>query len=136
MKTVATSKSVAEFVDSIEDGGRRRDSEILLEMMHRVTDEDPVLWGDSMIGYGRYRYQRANGKEFELFRTGFSPRKGALSIYIMPGYSSYQSILQALGPHKLGKSCLYIKRLADIDLRVLERLVRAGYRDMNRKYPR
>ena len=136
MKTVATSKSVAEFVDSIEDRGRRRDSEILLEMMHRVTDEDPVLWGDSMIGYGRYRYQRANGKEFEFFRTGFSPRKGALSIYIMPGYSSYQSILQVLGPHKLGKSCLYIKRLADIDLRVLERLVRAGYRDMNRKYPR
>jgi hypothetical protein len=104
--------------------------------MRKITGQKPVLWGDSIVGFDCYRYGRSNGKQFEFFRTGFSPRKQALTIYIMPGYSDFSAILARLGPHKTGKSCLYLKRLADVDLAVLEELVRAGYTDMNERYPK
>lgn len=136
MKTVATRKSVDKFLRSVEDPQRREDCVAVLEIMQRVTGENPVMWGDSIVGFDRYSYKRANGKEFEFFRTGFSPRKSALTVYIMPGYTDYSHILKDLGPHKLGRSCLYIKRLADIDLDVLERLIEAGLEDMSRKYPK
>jgi hypothetical protein len=136
MKTVATTASVSEFIDAIEDPERRRDCRTLVKLMRRVTGKKPVLWGDSMVGFDVFRYGRGKGQQFEYFRTGFSPRKQALTIYILPGYTDFSTILARLGPHKTGKSCLYLKRLADVDLGVLEELVRAGYADMNERFPR
>jgi hypothetical protein len=136
MKTVATGKSVTEFINSIDDPQRRRECKEIMKLMRRVTGKQPVMWGDSIVGYDRYRYKRANGREFEMLRTGFSPRKAALTLYVLPGYSDYGAVLKRLGPHKQGKSCLYLKRLADVDMEVLEELIRAGYDEMNQRYPK
>lgn len=135
MKTVATKQSVTEFVNAIDDPQRRRDCKTLLKTMRGITGKKPVMWGDSIVGFDRYRYKRSNGKEFEFFRIGFSPRKSALTLYIMPGYSDFGAQLKRLGPHKKGKSCLYLKRLADVDLAVLEEIMIAGYAEMNERYP-
>lgn len=136
MKTVATRASVRRFIDAIEDPERRRECRALIKMMRAITGSKPVLWGDSIVGFDVYRYRRASGQEFEFFRTGFSPRRQALTIYIMPGYADFSKLLKRLGPHKTGKSCLYLKRLSDIDIDVLDELIRAGYADMNARYPR
>jgi hypothetical protein len=136
MKTVATRASVSRFIDALGDPERRRECRELLKLMRKVTGAKPVLWGDSIVGFDVYRYGRANGKQFEYFRTGFSPRKQSLTIYILPGYADFSTTLARLGPHKTGKSCLYLKRLADVDLAVLEELVRAGYADMNERFPK
>lgn len=136
MKTTVNRKSVTSFINAIEDKQRRADCKEIMRLMRRVTGKQPKMWGDSMVGYDRYKYKRANGKEFELFRTGFSPRKTALTLYVMPGYSDYSALLKRLGPHKKGKACLYLKRLSDIDMDVLETLVQAGYDEMNERYPR
>lgn len=135
MKTVPTKTSVARFVAAIESPQRRRECRTLLAIMRRVTGKKPVLWGDSIVGFDSYSYRRANGKHYAFFRTGFAPRKAALTVYIMPGYEDFGPILARLGPHKLGKCCLYLKRLDDVDLGVLEELIAAGYADINRKYP-
>jgi len=135
VKTVATSRSVTSFINAIEDPQRRRECRDVVKLMRRVTGCPPVLWGDSIIGFDLYRYKRANGKEFESFRAGFSPRKSALTLYIMPGYSDYGSLLNKLGPHKHGKCCLYLRHLNDVDADVLEALVRAGFEEMNTRYP-
>jgi hypothetical protein len=135
VKTVATKKSVTSFINAIDDPQRRRECRDVVKLMRRVTGCRPVMWGDSIIGFDRYRYKRANGKEFESFRAGFSPRKTALTLYIMPGYSSHGSLLKKLGPHKNGKCCLYLRRLADVDADVLEALIRAGFEDMSECCP-
>jgi hypothetical protein len=135
MKTVATKASVKAFIDSLEDPERRKECKALARLMRRVTGKQAVMWGDSIVGFDKYKYQRANGQAFEYFRTGFSPRRQALTVYIMPGYTDFSKILARLGPHKLGKSCLYLKRLSDVDAEVLEELVRAGIDDMRKRYP-
>lgn len=135
MKTVPTKQSVTQFVNAIEDPQRRADCREVLKMMRRVTGKKPVMWGDSIVGFDRYKYKRANGREFEFLRIGFSPRKTALTLYIMPGYSDYGALLKKLGPHKKGKSCLYLKRLSDVDVDVLEQLMATGYAEMNDRYP-
>ncbi len=135
MKTVATKASVSAFINGLDSAERRRECRELARIMRRVTGHRPVMWGDSIVGYGRYRYRRANGKEFELCRTGFSPRKQALTLYIMPGYSDCSDMLQRLGPHRIGKSCLYLKRLSDVDPVVLEALITTGFEAMNARYP-
>ena len=104
----------------------------LLEFFGHVTGFNPVMWGDSMVGYGRYHYRYASGREGDFLATGFSPRKASLSIYIMPGYGDYSEILSRLGKHKLGKSCLYVTNLDHVDMDVLAELVRAGLRDLNK----
>jgi len=104
MKTVANKASVSQFIAAQEDPNRRRECKELVRIMRRLTGKKPVMWGDSIVGFDVYRYQRANGQEFEFFRTGFSPRKQALTVYIMPGYSDHAKILARLGPHKIGKS--------------------------------
>ena len=105
--------------------------------MRQITGCKPVMWGGSIVGYDTYTYTRKNSpKEYTFFRTGFSPRKNALTIYIMPGYTNHQALLDRLGPHKhSGRSCLYLKSLEDINLPVLKKLITAGYRDMNKQYP-
>lgn len=122
----------AAFLSQVEPDRRREDGQVLLSLFQQVTGFDPVMWGPSIIGYGRYHYVYDSGREGDYLATGFSPRKANLSIYIMPGYQDYSSILARLGKHKMGKSCLYVNKLADIDLDVLEELIRAGLKDLDR----
>lgn len=100
-------------------------------MFKEVTGEKPVMWGNSIVGFGSYKYVNAARQENEWMATGFSPRKQALTFYIMPGYDSDQDLLKKLGDHKIGKSCLYIKKLDDIDEKVLRKLIKKGFKQMN-----
>lgn len=134
-KTAAHQTSVADFLMSVEPGARRADAIALDGIFRAASGFDPVMWGPSIIGYGRYRYRYESGREGESLATGFSPRKGALTVYIMPGYGDFGEILKDLGPHSAGKSCLYLKRLADVDPEVLARLIRAGLADLGRRWP-
>jgi hypothetical protein len=103
--------------------------------MREVTGERPVMWGPSIVGYGQYRYVYESGREGDWMLVGFSPRKTALTLYIMPGFSRYEELMQRLGKHSTGKSCLYLKKLADVDMTVLRELVGASVEHMRRKAP-
>jgi hypothetical protein len=104
-------------------------------MFREITGWQPRMWGPSIIGYGAYHYTYDSGRSGDFLATGFSPRKSNLSIYIMPGYADFSDILVRLGKHKIGKSCLYINKLADVDMNVLQVLVRAGLKDLGTKWP-
>jgi hypothetical protein len=134
-KTTATDLSVSDFLNAVENPTRREDGLRLREIFETVTGYEPVMWGPTIVGFGRYDYRYASGREGSFLATGFSPRKASLSIYIMPGYQDYGDILDRLGKHKLGKSCLYVNKLADIDLDVLKELVQAGLHDLNQIWP-
>lgn len=134
-KTVPTDQSVKDFLNSVQSERRAEEARALDELFRATTGFDPVMWGPSMIGYGRYHYRYASGREGDFLATGFSPRKSALVIYIMPGYADFSGILARLGKHKLGKSCLYVNTLADIDMQVLSELIRAGLDDLGRIWP-
>jgi len=125
-KTLPTGASVEAFLSAVEPPRRRDDAYRLAEIMKRVTGLDPVMWGPSLIGYGQYEYTYDSGHSGTFFRTGFSPRKQRLSIYIMPDLRGHDALLAQLGKHKTGAGCLYINKLADVDLDVLEALIRAG----------
>jgi len=135
-KTQVTRVDPVDFIASVEPEPRRADAEVLLEMFSRVTGLKPKMWGPAMIGFGRYHYKYESGREGDFMLTGFSPRKAKLVMYIMPGYrfGEMQERLAKLGKHKLGKSCLYINKLADVDLAVLEDIVRDGLAYMYDKY--
>lgn len=124
------------FIAAIAHPVRRADAQVLLEMMTRLTGWEPRMWGETIIGFGEYHYKYDSGREGDSMRTGFSPRKSGQVVYIMPGYTNYTLILDRLGKFKEGKSCLYITKLADVDMDVLEELVQAGLDDMARKYPK
>ena len=134
LKTQPSNKNVNDFVSSVEHKKRRQDSLVLLQLFEKITNSKPVLWGDSIVGYGSYHYKYASGREGDWPVTGFSPRKQNLSIYIMPGFGDYQPILNNLGKHKTSVSCLYINKLEDIQLDVLEQLIRASITDMQSLY--
>ncbi|WP_417493375.1 DUF1801 domain-containing protein [Maricaulis sp.] len=134
-KTQPTGISPEAFIAEIAHPVRRADALILLEMMRRLSGEEPRMWGPSIIGFGQYHYKYESGREGDSMRTGFSPRKSGQVVYIMPGYTNFSLILDRLGKFKEGKSCLYITKLADVDLDVLEELIQAGLDDMSRKYP-
>ncbi|MAF58189.1 DUF1801 domain-containing protein [Ponticaulis sp.] len=134
-KTKATSVSPESFVDTVEHDVRRADAKVLLDLFADVTQLVPRMWGPSIIGYGRYHYKYESGREGEFMMTGFSPRKANQVIYIMPGYTDHSAILDRIGKYKIGKSCLYINKLADIDLDVLRELIIAGFEDMKSRYP-
>lgn len=123
-KTRPNDKSVEAFLNSVEDEKKREDAFSLLKLMKEVMGEEPVMWGDSIVGFGRYHYRYASGREGDWPLTGFSPRKRDLTLYIMAGFDQYDDLLQRLGKFKTGKSCLYVKRLEDINLEVLRELVR------------
>jgi hypothetical protein len=125
-KTAPDGGSVDAFIDGVEDAGRREDCRRLLKLMRQVTGEKAEMWGASIVGFGRYRYRYESGREGDWFLTGFSPRKQALTLYIMAGFSRYDEMLAALGKHKTGKSCLYLKRLDDADQDVLRELIAAS----------
>lgn len=134
-KTQATQADVADFLAAVEHPVRRADGLVLDAMFREVTGWGPRMWGPTIVGYGSYHYRYDSGREGDSLATGFSPRKASLSIYIMPGYQDYSEILGRLGKYKIGKACLYINKLADVDMAVLEELVRAGLRDLGEKYP-
>ena len=134
-KTRPNDASVEGFIDAVEHPRRREDARTLLELMQRVTGENPVMWGPSIVGYGSYRYRYASGQESDWPIAGFSPRRQNLSIYIMTGFDQCGELLSRLGKHKIGKSCLYVNKLADVDLDVLETLVRASVAEMKKKFP-
>ncbi|HMS95883.1 MAG TPA: DUF1801 domain-containing protein [Tabrizicola sp.] len=114
---------------------RRRDEALrLMTIFAEVTGWEPRLWGPSMVGFGRYEYRYASGHSGENLATGFSPRKAELSIYILPGYADFGGILSRLGPHRTGKSCLYLKRLSAVDESVLRELIRAGLQDLGKRW--
>ena len=131
-KTQVTAQDPHEFLSTVEPVRRRQDAKTLLGFFTEVTGFQPRMWGPSIIGYGRYHYVYASGRSGDFLATGFSPRKARLSLYIMPGYQDYADILERLGKHKLGKSCLYLNNLDDVDMNVLAELVRAGLRDLQK----
>jgi len=135
-KTKVTEIDPASFVAAVEPDKKKVDAEALLQLFNRVTGLKPKMWGPSIIGYGRYHYKYESGREGEFMLTGFSPRKQNLSIYIIPGYrfGEMEDKLSRLGKHKLGKSCLYINKLADVDLGVLEEIVLDGLAYMRENY--
>jgi hypothetical protein len=135
LKTKASGSSVAEFLGSVKNDGRRADAERVCAIMARVTGDEPRMWGPSMVGFGRYGYKYESGRAGEWFITGFSPRASALTLYVMAGFPRHQTLMDRLGTHKIGKSCLYIKWLADVDEAVLEELVRESVAYMRETYP-
>ncbi|MFD3190481.1 DUF1801 domain-containing protein [Sedimentitalea sp. HM32M-2] len=134
-KTRATEADVGAFLAAIEPAQKAQDARQLDQLFRQVTGFRPAMWGPSIIGYGRYHYVYDSGRQGDFLATGFAPRKAAFSIYIMPGYADFGAILQRLGKHRIGKSCLYVNKLADIDLPVLAELIRAGLDDLNRRWP-
>ncbi len=134
-KNQPTTADVADYLAAVEPDARREDAIALDALMRRVTGWAPVMWGESMVGYGSYHYRYESGREGDFFATGFGARKASLSIYILPGYADYGPILERLGKHKTGKSCLYVNRLPDVDLDVLAELIQAGLDDLGRTWP-
>ena len=135
LKTRPTNASVDDFLNGVENDSRRNDARCVLAIMQRATHELPRMWGDRIVGFGSYHYRYASGHEGDWPLTGFSPGKRNLTLYIMPGFDDYQSLLARLGKHRIGKSCLYANKLRDLDISVLEELVRQSVADMRRRYP-
>ena len=131
-KTKKNRASVKKFLESIEDEKKRRDSFALLEMMQEITDEKPRMWGTSIVGFGSYHYKYESGREGDWPLTGFSPRKQNLTLYIMSGFTKYDALLKKLGKFTTGKSCLYVKRLEDVDRKTLRELVTRSVRQKAR----
>lgn len=127
VKTQANKASVIEFIDSVEHKKRQQDAKVILKLMSDITGEEPQMWGSSIIGFGSYHYRYASGREGDWMRTGFSPRKQNMSLYIMNGFEEYSQLLDNLGKHKTGKSCLYINKLEDIDIEVLKQMIHHSF---------
>lgn len=124
LKTKETKASVSGFLNTVSDEQRRKDCHTVLDLMKRATGEKPKMWGSSIVGFGRYKYRYASGHEGEWPIIAFSPRKNDLTLYLMPGFEEYAAALMAkLGKYKTGKSCLYLKRLDDVELPVLKKLI-------------
>ena len=126
LKTKATKASVVEFLNSVEHETRRKDGFQLLKMMQRISGFEPRMWGGTMVGFGDYHSQYESGREGDVFQIGFSPRKQSLSVYLTCDIQKWNALLSKLGKHKTGKGCLYINKLSDVDLTVLEELIKAS----------
>ncbi len=133
LKTKRNRKSARKFIDGVKDAGRREDAFKIMSLMEEVTGAKPEMWGDSIVGFGTYRYEYESGRSGEWFLTGFSPRKANLTLYIMSGFSQYPELLKKLGKHKTGRSCLYINHLEDVDMKVLRRLVKESVAHVRRR---
>jgi len=134
-KTQATTQNVEDFINTIEHDGKRADANTLNALFKKVSGFEPRMWGPTIIGYGRYHYKYESGREGDGPATGFSPRKASLSLYIMPGYNDFGGLLDRLGKYKNGKACLYINKLADVDIDVVEEIIRAGLVDLKKRWP-
>ena len=133
-KTVPGKASVTAFIKAIEDPQRRGEVRKVAAMMREATGSRAKMWGTSIIGFGRYHYKYDSGREGDFMITGLSPRKQALTVYIMPGFSDFEPLMKKLGTYKTGKSCLYIKRLTDVDEKVLKRLIVESVKYMRKNY--
>lgn len=136
LKTKPNDASVSKFIEKVDDSGRKSDCFELIEIMKEITGEPPKMWGDSIVGFGSYHYKYSSGREADWLLTGFSPRKLNLTMYIMSGLERYEQLLTNLGKYKTGKSCLYVKRLDDIDKKVLKSLIGDSVKYLNEKYNR
>lgn len=134
LKTQRTDASVAEFLAAVPDNRRRADAERVAALMEKITRRPPVLWGTSIVGFGSYRFEYASGRTGEWPLTGLSPRKQALTLYVMSGFDEYDDLLADLGRFRTGKSCLYVNRLEQIDERILARLIRKSVAHLRRKW--
>jgi hypothetical protein len=134
-KTKPESTRVDAFIAAVEPVRRRNEAIVMLDMMKRLTGEEPTLWGPSIVGFGSYDYKYESGHSGTSMRVGFSPRKGALTVYLVPGYENKTALLGKLGPHEIGKSCLYIRDLARVDAGALEELITVSIKEMNELYP-
>lgn len=134
-KTKPTGVDVVEFLNNVPDERKRQDAFVVLEMMRDITGEEPKMWGPTMVGFGSYHYKYASGREGDYFITGFSPRKQNLTLYIMAGFEQYDELMAKLGKYTTGSSCLYIKRLSDVDQTVLRELVAKSVEHMKRTNP-
>lgn len=129
-KTSENEQNPVEFLHQVDNTKRREDAFKMMEIMEEVVGEPPKMWGPSIVGFGRYKYKYKSGREAEWMLTGFSPRKTALTLYIMDGFEAHDELLSRLGKYKTGKACLYIKRLADVDEAVLRELVKISAEHM------
>lgn len=134
LKTKATKSSVEKFLDTIENKQKRDDAYTILDMMQKASKEPAKMWGPSIIGFGTYHYKYDSGHEGDMCIIGFSPRKAALTLYIMTGFEGYDELMAKLGKYKTSKACLYIKRLEDVDTKVLKQLITLSVKYMKAKY--
>lgn len=134
-KTKATKVGVAAFLKKVPSETMRADAKAVVGMMREITKEEPVMWGASIIGFGKYTYKYDSGREGDWPIIALSPRKQNLTLYIMPGFAGHDALLKKLGPHSTGKSCLYLKRLADVDVPTLKTLMKKSVASMKKKYP-
>jgi hypothetical protein len=132
LKTKPNKRSVASFLKSVPDAQKRADSSVLIDLMSDATQAEPIMWGSSIVGFGNYHYRYASGREGDWFLVGFSPRKQNLTLYIMSGFEGYDELLASLGKCTTGKSCLYIKRLDDVHMPTLRKLVRQSVKHMRK----
>ena len=131
-KTRPTGQDVEQFLEGIADAQQREDSRTLVELISDATGEPPRMWGDSMVGFGSYHYRYASGREGDWPVTGFSPRKQNLTLYLSYGFEQHDDLLERLGRYKVGKACLYLKRLTDVDRSVLRELIRRSAEQVTR----
>ena len=133
LKTKPIKKDVNQYIQSVENAQVRQDCETLRELMGKITNSNGVMWGESIIGFGKYHYKYESGREGDWFLTGFSPRKQNLTLYIMSGFSKFNDLMAGLGKYKTGKACLYVKSLDVIDIKVLESLLRGSVNHLKKR---
>jgi len=134
LKTQTTDNSVVEYLSTVENERKKADSFAILELMSEASGQEPKMWGESIIGFGTYHYKYASGREGDWLLTGFAPRKQNLTLYIMSGFDAYDDLLAKLGKHRIGKSCLYVKRLRDVDTDVLRTLISESVAHMKKSH--
>lgn len=134
LKTTLNDKNVNDFLNGVENEQRREDAFTLLAIFKEITGEEPKMWGSSIVGFGSYHYAYDSGREGDWMATGFSPRKASMTLYLMNGFDDYEDLLDKLGKHKTGKSCLYITRLEQVDLEVLKEMICRSYEYIKDKY--
>lgn len=135
IKTKVTNASVTDFLNSVSDSQKREDSFTLLKLFEEITKEKPKMWGSSIVGFGSYHYKsERSSQEGDWMLTGFSPRKTSLTLYIMPGFKDYSDLLEKLGKHKTSVGCLYINKLADVDLKILKTIITKSFTEMKKQH--
>ena len=134
LKTKPTDASVEEFLEAVDHPTRKADGLALLEIMKEVTQEKPVMWGTSIIGFGTYHYKYASGREADWLKVGFSPRKRSLTVYLAPGLDDIEDLRVKLGKHRVGKGCLYINKLSDVDTDVLKLIIKKSIKVLEQRY--
>lgn len=133
-KTVVNKASVEDYLNGIEDVQKKADCFALMKMMKDLTKEEPRMWGETIVGFGAYHYKYESGREGDMFLTGFSPRKQNITVYVMAGFESFKTQLEQLGKFKIGKSCLYFKKIEDIDQEILHEMIVISMDKISKKY--